>query len=120
MSLYNATDGPNWANNTNWLSDKPLGEWHGVTIDADGRVTRLNLSNNQLSGGIPSSLGSLSNMTELSLGDNQLSGEIPSSLGSLAGLQYLNLGSNQLTEQIPSSPGRPRPVCNRCGSAATS
>ena len=57
MSLYNATDGPNWANNTNWLSDKPLGEWHGVTTDANGRVTRLNLRNNQLSGGIPSSLG---------------------------------------------------------------
>ena len=101
VSLYNATDGPNWANNTNWLTDRPPGEWHGVAIDADGRVTRLNLRNNQLSGGIPSSLGSLSNLTELSLGDNQLSGEIPSSLGGLASLQSLWLGGNQLSGEIP-------------------
>ena len=24
-ALYNATDGPNWFNNENWLSDRPLG-----------------------------------------------------------------------------------------------
>ena len=30
-ALYNATDGPNWTNNSNWLSDRPIGEWHGVT-----------------------------------------------------------------------------------------
>ena len=38
MALYDATDGSNWANNTNWLSDRPLGEWHGITTDANGRV----------------------------------------------------------------------------------
>ena len=66
--------GPNWANNTNWLSDRPLGEWHGVTTDANGRVTRLILGGNQLSGEIPSSLGSLANLQELHLGGNKLSG----------------------------------------------
>ena len=25
VTLYNATDGPNWKNNTNWLTDAPLG-----------------------------------------------------------------------------------------------
>ncbi len=29
--LYNATDGPNWIDNENWLSDAPLGEWYSVT-----------------------------------------------------------------------------------------
>ena len=42
-ALYNATDGANWRNNTNWRSDKPLGEWYGVTTDAQGRVTDLEL-----------------------------------------------------------------------------
>ena len=37
VALYNATDGDNWTNNTNWLSDEPLGDWFGVTTDADGR-----------------------------------------------------------------------------------
>ena len=24
VTLYNSTDGPNWATSTNWLSDRPL------------------------------------------------------------------------------------------------
>ena len=37
-ALYHASDGPNWAIAWNWLSDAPLGEWFGVTIDGQGRV----------------------------------------------------------------------------------
>ena len=59
VELYNTTDGSNWVNNTNWLSDRPLEEWHGITTDADGRVTELNLPDNQLSGSIPPHLGGL-------------------------------------------------------------
>ena len=33
VAFYEATDGPNWANNTNWLSDAPVCYWHGVTAD---------------------------------------------------------------------------------------
>ena len=35
--FYHATDGPNWVNNTSWLSDAPIGEWHGVATDRDGQ-----------------------------------------------------------------------------------
>ena len=62
VALYNATDGPNWENNRNWLSDRPIGEWSGVSTDADGRVTVLSLDGNQLSGSIPSELGNLANL----------------------------------------------------------
>jgi len=44
IAFYNATDGDNWANNENWCSDKPLGEWHGITTDGDGYVTSIYLS----------------------------------------------------------------------------
>ena len=30
VAIYNATGGANWTNNTNWLSDRPIGEWYGV------------------------------------------------------------------------------------------
>ena len=30
VALYNATDGPNWSHNTNWLSDLPISKWDGV------------------------------------------------------------------------------------------
>ena len=62
VALYNATDGANWANNTNWLSNNPLGNWYGVTTNA-GRVTTLALDRNNLTGSIPSALGNLSNLT---------------------------------------------------------
>ena len=32
IALYNATDGDNWENNTNWCSDKPLNEWYGDPV----------------------------------------------------------------------------------------
>ena len=30
-AFYNATDGPNWSDNTNWLTDAPISDWSGVT-----------------------------------------------------------------------------------------
>lgn len=44
VALYNATDGPNWLDNTNWLTDAPLGEWYGVDTDDLGRIVALDLS----------------------------------------------------------------------------
>ncbi len=111
VALYNATDGPNWTRNDNWLSDRPLGEWYGVTTDSEGRVTQLRfvgadgLSGNGLSGSIPPELGSLSDLTWLSLQHNQLSGSIPSTLGDLNNLRWLQLYNNQLSGSIPSALG---------------
>ena len=123
IALYEATDGPNWVNNENWLTDAPLGAWYGVGTDGSGRVTRLNLrgltgplppelgelaklerlylSNNELSGAIPPELGSLANLEHLDLDLNRLTGLIPRKLGGLANLEYLGLGGNGLTGAIP-------------------
>ena len=40
VALYNATDGANWTNNTNWLTNEAISEWHGVVTDGEGRVKR--------------------------------------------------------------------------------
>ncbi len=100
-ALYNATDGANWTNNANWLSDEPLEEWHRVYTNASGRVESLWLSSNELSGSIPAELGNLANLTQLSLGRNRLTGPVPPELGNLANLTRLILGENQLTGTIP-------------------
>ena len=102
VALYSETDGARWwRNRRNWLSNRPIGEWHGVTTDANGRVTELAPSNNLLSGEIPPELGMLTNLTGLGLDGNQLSGEIPPELGSLTNLGALRLGGNRFTGCIP-------------------
>ncbi len=106
VALYNATDGPNWTTSTNWLTDRPLSEWHGVDTDDNGRVTGLDLAFNGLNGEIPPQLGSLANLSDLSLAANRLSGEIPPELGSLSSLVWLWLGGNQLSGEIPLELGR--------------
>ncbi len=105
VALYEATDGANWTNNTNWLSDRPLAEWYGVTSNNDGRVTRLIVNDNGLSGTLPTSLGDLKSLEWLNLGNNELSGTLPASLGSLTRLQLLALQSNQFSGELPPSLG---------------
>ena len=125
VALYNATDGPNWVDNENWLTDAPLGDWYGVRTDASGRVDRLDLSENNLTGSIPPELGNLASLdllylygngltgpippelahltelTSLDLADNELSGSFPAELGQLASLTEFNLAVNDLTGEIP-------------------
>ena len=104
-ALYEATGGAHWSNNTNWLSEKPVGDWYGVATDDAGRVIRIHLRENQLTGQIPSQLGNLVSLTVLDIANNQLSGPIPPQLGNLANLTRLSLFRNELSGQIPSQLG---------------
>ena len=81
VALYEATNGENWKNKANWLSDQPLNAWHGVDTNADGRVIRLDLRGNELSGGLPAELGNLTHLQELNFYNNGLSGVLPSVVG---------------------------------------
>ncbi len=100
-ALYNATGGPGWTNNGNWLSDEPLGEWYGVDTDTTGRVIALDLHDNRLIGEMPTELGQLSRLVNLSFHFNHLTGEIPAELGQLSNLESLDLGINRLSGEIP-------------------
>ena len=100
-ALFDATDGESWQNSDGWLYTEDLGQWHGVTTDAAGRVTELNLRDNRLSGELPEELGSLSGLTELDLRDNQLGGVLPPELAGLTGLEELYLSSNRFTGAPP-------------------
>ena len=102
VAFYNATGEANWTNNTNWLTNAPVGQWYGVTTDDNGWVTEINLTRNQVKGEIPPELANLTNLKVLALGANELTGTIPSWLGSLANLEELYLWGNELTGGIPS------------------
>ena len=104
VALYNAADGENWTNNTNWLSNDDISTWHGVRVSG-GKVTHLGLRANNLTGEIPAELGNLTNLERLGLEGNQLSGEIPTELGNLSNLEWLGLSFNQLSSEIPAALG---------------
>ncbi len=101
VALYNATDGPNWRNNTNWLTDAPLDDWYGVDTDDLKNLTELSLGYNNLQGPIPPEIGNLKNLEVLKLFSNELSGNIPPELGNLTNLRRLYLHRNALSGPIP-------------------
>ena len=105
VALYNATSGPNWTINTNWLTTAALSEWYGVTTDVDGRVTHVYLAQNELNGELPVELGDLTNLQILYLNQNMLSGAIPVALGKLTNLEQLSLSHNMLSGEIPAELG---------------
>ena len=106
VALYNGTDGPEWTLATNWSSDAPLADWHGVTTDAQGRVTELSLGRNGLAGAFPAVLVRLERLRSLSLARNRLIGSIPPEIGRLARLEVLEVSYNRLSGGIPPEIGR--------------
>ncbi len=105
-TLFESAGGRDWRNRTNWRTSAPLGEWYGVTTNAEGRVTHLDLFGNRLRGPIPAELGGLEHLEELNLGRNGLRGPIPAELGGLERLSELFLYENELTGAIPAELGR--------------
>ena len=90
----------------NWSANTPIVYWDGVTIGGTPlRVTWLELPDSQLTGAIPTELGSLTSLQGLILSENQLTGPIPPELGRLTNLVVLALWGNQLTGPIPVSLG---------------
>ena len=74
--FYKSTNGPSWKRNDNWLSDKPLSEWYGITVhensDEEFIVKNVDLSMNELLGEIPKEIGKLINLRGLYLYINEL------------------------------------------------
>ncbi len=105
VQLYFATDGLNWNHNDNWLSGWVY-TWYGVTIDSSGRVTQLDLENNNLDNQLPSEIGNLTALTYLNLRQNyHLNGNIPASIGNLSNLQVLDISYTRISGQIPQEIG---------------
>jgi Leucine-rich repeat (LRR) protein len=127
--LYFATDGPNWFNQTDYLTGASVCDWKGIDCDLEG-VSSINLGENNLSRSLPSELFSLSTLEVIWLNDNaltgtlttelgllsnlgslrwqgnQFSGSIPTELGMCTALEHIDLASNALTGRLPSELGR--------------
>ena len=50
IALYSKAAGHAWDKSRGWCTNAPLEYWDGVSVDDQGRVVRLNLSDNNLVG----------------------------------------------------------------------
>lgn len=102
--LYDSTDGPNWIVRDGWDFTDPNANpcsFRGVSCQGSNHVYSIHLSNNRLSGTIPSTIGQLTFLQELYLGRNQLIGTIPATIDQLSDLRILELDNNRLSGQVP-------------------
>jgi Leucine-rich repeat (LRR) protein len=100
LELRAKTKGHLWKNQ--WDTNTPISEWHGVTIK-NGKVVGLDLSNNNLQGKIPITIGNLRNLEYLDLSKNNITGRIPGLFRKFKNLKEVNLGNNDLVGNIPST-----------------
>ena len=104
-AFYRAMGGDDWDDNTNWLSDEPLGDWYGVDTFASGRVKYLELPDNGLSGRLPAAIGLLDSLFSFRLRDATVTGPIPPAIGRLQRLRDLNLRETGLEGPLPPEMG---------------
>ena len=104
-AFYRAMGGDDWKDNTNWLSDEPLGEWYGVDTYENGRVKYLELQDNDLSGRIPAEIGLLDSLFSFALRDTGVTGPIPAAIGRLRHLRDLRLGRTRVDGPLPPEMG---------------
>lgn len=114
--LYQSTDGDNWFRNDGWeqvTGDNPpancnLSDLFGVQLDNYGRVTQINLYNNDLKGTLPPEIGDLSELTALYLSSVSLNGEIPIEIANLRKLKNLFFVASGISGTIPKELGQLR------------
>lgn len=85
IEFYYEMNGDDWVESTNWKSRRPLSEWKGVTTDAEGFVTGLELAANNLSGHLTALLSKLSRLSNLNLSGNRITGTIPPAIRQMKG-----------------------------------
>jgi Leucine-rich repeat (LRR) protein len=106
FALYNSTNGDSWINKTGWDFNTPVTAWNGSTgwfgiTLTNNHVRFILLSNNNLTGSIPTQIDQLSELTGFNFSNNKLQGNIPKEIGKLTKMQQISLSNNNLQGAIP-------------------
>jgi len=106
VDIYNAGDGANWTNATNWLTGE-VSTWAGVVVSG-GRVTELSTEGMNMGGTLSPSIGNLTALTSLKIMGlenpvtiSPVSGSIPSEIWNLTNLKKLQIKFTNITGGIP-------------------
>jgi hypothetical protein len=107
--LYFSAGGVQWDNNEGWVTSADECNWFGISGCSDANseaVVSIELAGNNLAGPLPSEFFEyFSDLMVLNLSDNHLTGSIPTSIGSLSNLIVLELAENELTSHVPTEIG---------------
>ena len=95
VEFHDSTGGDDWTDDDGWGGASPVGDWYGVTVDADDSlVRRLDLPDNGLEGLLPPVIANLREMETLDLSDNGLEEGIPTALTTMDALDTLRISGN--------------------------
>ncbi|KAF7844808.1 putative leucine-rich repeat receptor-like protein kinase [Senna tora] len=83
------------------LSEMQLWGEIPTTIVNLTQLVVFDISCNSINGEVPHELSTLKKLVTINLSGNNFSGSIPSSFGHMSSLTHLNLSSNQLTGELP-------------------
>ena len=100
VDIYNVLDGPNWTNESNWLTDAPIDDWNDVTVFND-RVIKLRLFNNNGSGDFPTAIFALTQLEELFISNLAINAPLPIGISALTDLRRLTIFRCGLTGDLP-------------------
>lgn len=101
--LFFHMGGEGWLlKNLEYMNPNSECEWFGVVCE-NGYVIELNFQEINLTGEIPSEIGSLRTLEKIALDGNFIEGKIPESIGNLTYLTHLDLDRNLITGVIPDS-----------------
>ncbi|KAK5836802.1 receptor-like protein 7 [Gossypium arboreum] len=92
----------------NWDQSTDCCSWGGISCDEGGRVIKLDLSNQLISGTVDNSstLFNLQHLRQLNLAYNTLSFSFPCGFDKFSNLIYLNLSNAGFTGQVPAEISR--------------
>jgi len=104
IDLFKNTNGKDWKNNDNWVSDYGTEcNWFGVYCDEGKKhVIQLLLGNNNLSSSRLPDMNVFEKLTVLDMSDNNIRGDIEKQFDELTMLEDLNLKNNILKGDIKS------------------
>eukprot|EP00594_Rhizosolenia_setigera_P016419 CAMPEP_0178963884 /NCGR_PEP_ID=MMETSP0789-20121207/15307_1 /TAXON_ID=3005 /ORGANISM="Rhizosolenia setigera, Strain CCMP 1694" /LENGTH=562 /DNA_ID=CAMNT_0020648473 /DNA_START=36 /DNA_END=1724 /DNA_ORIENTATION=+ len=99
--IYDAAHGEDWIGGVNWnVPNVPKCSLTGVGCDNNNNIITLNLKGKGLRGNLPESIGFLRFLERLDVSDNQLTGYLPSDLR-WAPLEFLDVTGNEFKGIVP-------------------
>jgi Leucine-rich repeat (LRR) protein len=112
--LYNSTHGEGWvwqnsSSSVPWNFSIPnvnpcMDKWQGIDCSCTSKhcsITKIFLSNHNMSGMLPLTIGSFSSLQSLSFHSNNISGTLPTTIGNLTKLEALDLSINKFVKELP-------------------